>query len=89
MSGLDDLYPRSHPEDPKLWITEFSHAYELHTAAEGLTLIRNRESKDARGVQRAGILDIARAVTLVERDKILDQFCLAWQAYRKRLSEEK
>jgi hypothetical protein len=82
------LHPSAAAGDPPLYITTFTHAYELHLAAAGITLLRNRQSQVERSLtsdQIAGrqqILDIAAQLIIAERNTVLDEFCRAWQTYR-------
>ena len=84
-STLRILHPES---NPPLYLTSLTRAYELHNAASAVTQLRNKP-KERTGLSpeqeqaRVNILDIAVRLILAERDNILDEFSVAWLAYRK------
>ena len=85
---LNDLHPRG----ALLYMHQFEEAYHLHVAA-GSTYKTSHPKGDggkpvamhaasAQQQQRTGILRIASKLMILERDKLLDQFCVAWLKYR-------
>lgn len=72
-----------HPTLPNnQYVTEFTYAYELHVAASGTRLLRNREPEQPTKAARQQILDIATALMVKARDEALDKFCVSWLTYR-------
>jgi hypothetical protein len=75
-----DLHPR------EVTMSLFTWAYETHAAAGATYRLANRipPKDEARAVteQRKGILTIAAKLQLVQRNDLLDRFCVAWLRYR-------
>lgn len=77
----DDLYPRQ--VNPVL----FYEAYQLHQAAGSTYRLANKPPLLASKLtpeqqQRRVILTIAAKLMILERDKLLDQFCAEWLKFR-------
>jgi hypothetical protein len=83
---LQQLHPRA------VNLVLFEWAYNLHQAAGETTRISHPRNESgaicamhqasAQQQQRTGILQIASKLMILERDKLLDQFCVAWLKYR-------
>ena len=75
-----DLHPR------QVHMSLFTWAYEIHAAVGATYQLANRipPSGEAREVteQRKGILTIAAKLQLLQRNDLLDRFCMAWLKYR-------
>lgn len=83
---MDELARESHPVLPdRQYITEFVWAYELHIAASGTSLLRNRPVPDMTAEKlaaRNNILNLNVALLIDARDKALDKFCASWIKHR-------
>lgn len=76
----DDLYPSE--VNPVL----FTDAFKLHEGASGTYRLANRRPPEGEKpevtAQRKAILTIAAQLQVMDRDRLLDEFCRDWLRFR-------